>query len=281
MSMDEVRIKVEHAGFSYWGPGNEQVFEDISFHVHAGQTLCILGPNGTGKSTVLKCLNNILQIHTGKISINGKNINGLSPSEIAGTVGYVPQNLSSAFPFPIRNVVVMGRATYVGLFSSPAKQDVEIAEAAMEKIGISHLADRPCNTVSGGEWQLALMARALTQQPEIMLLDEPTSHLDLGNQIKILEVIAQLAEDGMTVVMATHFPDHAFISASQVLLLKDRKIAAMGKPEEVITDRSMAKVYGVTVKIMQVEIDEDRKVCIPILRKPDVVKEDILDAIYP
>ena len=264
--MNRTQIKIENAGFGYFGPKKEQVFENVDFCVNAGQILCLLGPNGTGKSTILKCLNNILKIHTGRITVNGENISRLAPSDIAVNLGYVPQSLSSAFPLPVRDIVVMGRATHISIFSSPSEEDMEIAETAMKKIGIFHLADRTCTGISGGEWQLVLIARALSQRPGIMLLDEPTSHLDLGNQIKILEVITQLARDGMAIIMATHFPDHAFLCADQVVLLKNRRIMALGTPDEVMTDINMEKVYGVKIKIMQVKAGIDRKVCIPILR---------------
>lgn len=264
--MNPTQINVENAGFGYYGPEKEQVFEGVDFCVNAGQILCLLGPNGTGKSTLLKCLNNILKIHTGTITVNGKSISRLTPSDIAVNLGYVPQSLSSAFPLPVRDIVVMGRATHIHIFSSPSEEDMEIAEAAMKKIGISHLADKPCTGISGGEWQLVLIARALTQKPGILLLDEPTSHLDLGNQIKILEVIAQLAREGMAIVMATHFPDHAFLCADQVVMLKNRRIMAIGTPDQVMTDGNMTTAYGVDIRIMEVKAGIDRKVCIPVLR---------------
>ncbi|MDD2390888.1 MAG: ABC transporter ATP-binding protein, partial [Desulfobacterales bacterium] len=118
--MNRTQIKIENAGFGYFGPKKEQVFENVDFCVNAGQILCLLGPNGTGKSTILKCLNNILKIHTGRITVNGENISRLAPSDIAVNLGYVPQSLSSAFPLPVRDIVVMGRATHISIFSSPS-----------------------------------------------------------------------------------------------------------------------------------------------------------------
>lgn len=263
--MERARIKIQNGGFGYYGRDKEQVFKEIDFRVNAGEVLCLLGPNGTGKSTILKCLGGILSLDYGSVTINNKTIADMKPSDIAKHLGYVPQSLSSAFPFTIRDIVVMGRASHIGMFSSPSSDDIDIAGNAMEKVGISHIADRSFDSISGGEWQLTLIARALAQRPEILLLDEPTSHLDLGNQMKILKVIMQLAQEGMAIVMATHFPNHAFISASHVAVLKDRRIIAMGMPDNVITESAMKAVYNVDVKILQVENTVKRKICVPLL----------------
>ena len=138
----------------------------------------------------------------------------------------MPQGLTSAFPFRIKDIIVMGRAPHLSILASPSRADMEIAYKAMETVGVAHLADRPCNGVSGGEWQLTLIARALVQEPQILLLDEPTSHLDMGNQMKILQVIKDLADNGMTIVMASHFPDHAFLVANVVAILNNGQHSA-------------------------------------------------------
>jgi iron complex transport system ATP-binding protein len=143
---------------------------------------------------------------------------------------------------------------------------MESAYRAMETVGVVHLADRACNSVSGGEWQLTLIARALVQEPQILLLDEPTSHLDMGNQMKILQVIKDLADAGMTIVMASHFPDHAFLVSSVVAIQNDGRIAHMGSPDKVITEENMRTTYGVDVRIIQFEEEGVRKACLPALR---------------
>jgi iron complex transport system ATP-binding protein len=186
-------------------------------------------------------------------------------ADIAKQMGYVPQGLTSAFPFRIKDIIIMGRAPHLSILASPSRADMDLAYKAMETVGVSHLADRPCNSVSGGEWQLALIARALVQEPQILLLDEPTSHLDMGNQMKILQVIRHLADEGMTIVMASHFPDHAFLISSMVAILKDGRLANAGPPDEVITEESMKATYGVDVRIVQLEDDGMRKACFPSL----------------
>jgi iron complex transport system ATP-binding protein len=137
----------------------------------------------------------------------------------------------------------------------------------METTGIAHLANRPCNTVSGGEWQLTLIARALVQKPQILLLDEPTSHLDLGNQMRILQVIKELTSDGMTIVMASHFPDHAFLVADTAAILNRGRIAEIGAPDDVVTEDNLKSAYGVDVRVVCTGETVERKVCFPALKK--------------
>ncbi len=260
-----IRIQAEAISFSYHGDTSKSVFRDVSLAVHSGEVFCLLGPNGIGKSTLLKCLSNILHIQHGRILLNGKSLSGLKLTDVARHIGYVPQGLTSAFPFRIKDIIIMGRAPHLSLLASPSRADMEIAYGAMETVGIAHLADRPCNGVSGGEWQLALIARALVQQPQILLLDEPTSHLDMGNQMKILRVIKNLSEGGMTIVMASHFPDHAFLVSSVVAILKDGRISSVGAPDAVITEESMKATYDVDVRIVQLEDGGLRKACFPSL----------------
>ena len=188
--------------------------------------------------------------------------------ECARRIGYVPQGLTSAFPFRVKDIIVMGRAPHLSILASPSKRDMDMAYEAMETTGISHLADRPCNAVSGGEWQLTLIARSLVQKPQILLLDEPTSHLDLGNQMRILQVIKELTSDGMTIIMASHFPDHAFLVAHTVAILNKGKIVELGAPDDVITEENLRSTYGVEVRVVCAGEPVERKVCFPALKKP-------------
>ncbi len=261
-----IRIQAENISFRYGGDKSKYVFQDISLAVHSGAVFCLLGPNGIGKSTLLKCLSSILPIPRGRIFLNGKNLSAFKRTEVARHIGYVPQGLASAFPFRIKDIIIMGRAPHLSILASPSNNDMEIAYRAMELVGIAHLADRPCNGVSGGEWQLALIARALVQEPQILLLDEPTSHLDMGNQMKILRVIKNLSDNGMTIVMASHFPDHAFLVSSVVAILNNGRFASVGSPDEVITEESMKATYGVDVRIVQLDEGGLRKACFPSLK---------------
>ena len=256
-----VQIEAQNIAFSYSNDRAQSIFRDVSFNVHAGDVLCLLGPNGTGKSTLLKCLGNILRVQQGRILLNERNLHEFKLPEIAKRIGYVPQGLTSAFPFRIKDIIVMGRAPHLSMLASPSRTDMEIAYRSMETVGLAHLADRPCNSVSGGEWQLALIARALVQEPQILLLDEPTSHLDMGNQMKILQVIKHLAGNGMTIIMASHFPDHAFLVANRVAILREGHVGEIGAPESVITEESLRSTYGVDVRVISLGDGVDRKAC--------------------
>jgi iron complex transport system ATP-binding protein len=260
-------VVVQDLAFSYDGDMTHAVFRDVAFSVRPGDVFCLLGPNGTGKSTLLKCMNNVLQDWRGSILFDDREISAMKPSEVAKEVGYVPQNQVSAFPFLVKDIVVMGRAPHLSLFSSPNERDRTIAYEAMETVGILPLADRPCTTLSGGEWQLTLIARALAQEPRIMVLDEPTSHLDLGNQMKILRVVKSLAESGLAIIMASHFPDHAFLVSSEVAILNNGHIEQKGIPERVITEENLKDTYGVEVKVLYIGEGVDRKACFPSLRE--------------
>lgn len=260
-------VSVENLAFSYSGRDENAVFREVSFSVERGDVFCLLGPNGTGKSTLLKCVCNVLRPQKGKILLNGKDISHLKANEAAKEVGYVPQSQVSTFPFLVKDIVVMGRAPHLSMLSSPSHEDIKIAHRAMEAVGILGIAERPCTMLSGGEWQLTLIARALAQGPRTLVLDEPTSHLDIGNQMRILKVVRDLAETGLVIIMATHIPDHAFILAKQVAILNHGRIQYQGTPEGVITDANMKTTYGVEVRVVHVAEGVDRKACFPALEK--------------
>ena len=261
---DGSRISVESLSYSYPQSG-KKVFEDVDFTVAGGDVISLLGPNGTGKSTLLKCLAGVLKADSGCVRLDGRALGSLSHAERAVKMAYVPQTQSSPFPYPVSEIVMMGRASHLGLFSSPSADDLRETEAAMERVGISDLADRPCTQISGGEWQLVLIARAIAQKSEILLLDEPTSHLDMGNQIRILEAINSLACSGFTIIVATHFPEHAFLTSNRAAVLKDGRLSQVEDPERIISEKMMKKTYGIDVKILNHDELGQRKIVVPML----------------
>jgi iron complex transport system ATP-binding protein len=269
MVMMNSLLSVKDLGFSYTGNMAQAVFKSVSFAVNPGNAFCLLGRNGTGKSTLLKCLSNVLPACQGSILLEGMAVDQMDPSEVARWIGYVPQNQTPAFPFLVKDIVVMGRAPHLSVFSSPGESDRAVAYSAMETVDILSLAERPCTTLSGGEWQLTLIARALAQEPKVLVLDEPTSHLDLGNQVRILRVIKSLSEAGLGIVMASHFPDHAFIAATEVAILNHGCLMHKGSPESVLTSENMRQAYGVDIKVLHVGEGIDRKACFPLLRSLD------------
>ena len=259
MVVDDKLFEVRNIAFSY---NDEEIFSDISFSIGRGEVLCILGPNGTGKTTLIKCLNGLHDIDSGDILINGKNIKKLSFREISKHVGYIPQSHVPSFPFKVFDVVLMGRAPYLNLTDSPKENDVKIANDALKTLGIENLKDKEYTNLSGGERQLVFLARVLCQKPDMLILDEPTSHLDFGNQIKLLEIIDNLAKSGLSIIMSSHFPDHAFLSSTKVAIMKDKRFIDFGTPEDVVTEENLKKAYSIDVKL--IELDNKRKVCVPL-----------------
>jgi iron complex transport system ATP-binding protein len=253
-------LEINNIEFSY--NEKKKIFEDISFSIDEGDILCILGPNGAGKSTLIKCINGLLKLNKGDILFKGKNITMMDNDELAKKMGYIPQTHSSTFAFRVIDIVLLGRVPHLGLTESPGKKDYKIAENAMESLGIAHLKDKLYNEISGGERQLVIMARVLTQQPEILLLDEPTSHLDFGNQIRTLGIINKLSKNGLSVIMTSHYPDHAFISSNKVVIMNNGTLMAVGSPEDVVTEENMRNAYEINVRIMDVE--DHRKTVVPL-----------------
>lgn len=250
---------VRNISFSY---DDETIFSDISFSINKGDVLCILGPNGTGKTTLIKCLNGLHDIDSGEILINGENMKGLSFKQISKHIGYIPQSHVPSFPFKVFDVVLMGRAPYLNLTDSPKDEDKRIVLDALKTLGIEDLKDKEYTNLSGGERQLVFLARVLCQKPDILILDEPTSHLDFGNQIRLLEIIDSLAKSGLSIIMSSHFPDHAFLSSTKVAIMKDRHFIDFGAPDDVVTEENLKKAYSIDVKL--IELDNRRKVCVPM-----------------
>jgi iron complex transport system ATP-binding protein len=265
-----LKLNIENVSFSY--DGKNKIFENASFHVRKGDIFSLLGSNGAGKSTLIKCINRLLKIEEGHISINNQDIKSMGRNEIAKTIGYIPQMHKSTFQFRVLEVVLMGRTTHIGLLSSPGKEDIKIAEDALKKFGIYNLRDKSFNEISGGERQLVLFARVLAQQPSVLLLDEPTSHLDFGNQIKVLEVIEQMAKNGLSIIMTSHFPDHAFLVSNKVAIMKNGSLIDVGVPNDVITNENMRAVYGIDVEVTYLGGNINRKICVPLTKNKDVDK---------
>ena len=249
---------------SYRYPGSvTDVLSGIDLTVQTGEVLTLLGPNGTGKSTLLKCLAGLLPPSSGEVILDMKNLLTMQPHERARKLGFVPQSQVSPFPYLVKDIVIMGRASHLGLMKTPGIVDEEIAYETLKIVGIEHLSMRPCNQVSGGEWQLVLIARAIAQKPKYILLDEPTSHLDLANQMKVLKVVDRLKREGLTIIIATHFPDHAFIISDRVAMIRDQKIQQYGTPEQVITEENLQLVYGIPVNVIRLSCP-DRTICVPL-----------------
>jgi iron complex transport system ATP-binding protein len=257
------RLEVEALAFGY--PGNP-VGRDVSFALDAGQVLCLLGPNGGGKTTLFKTILRLLPRTTGRVTVSGEAIDDWPRRKLARVFGYVPQAQLGTFPFSLREVVLMGRTAHVSTFGTPSRRDRDVADAMLETLGIERLASRPYTEVSGGERQLTLIARALAQEPDILVMDEPTASLDFGNQVRVLAQVEALARRGIAVIMSTHDPDQAFLCADRVAILHAGRLARLGAPGDVITRESLREVYGVEVDVMRLgRGGRDVQVCVPAL----------------
>ncbi len=244
------------------------VLEKISFEMGTGDILCILGPNGVGKTTLFKTILGFLEIIDGKVLLDGEDISTWKRKDFAKAIGYVPQSHTPPFPYRVLDVVVMGRTAHLNAFSSPSKSDYAIAENILESLGISYLKDLIYTEISGGERQLILIARALTQEPKILIMDEPTSNLDYGNQVRVLKHIKKLAERDIGIIMTSHFPDHAFMASTKVLAINRGSKYTIGTPEEVVTSELLEDIYKIRVQIETVKDSisgEEIKVCVPIM----------------
>lgn len=247
-------VEINKLFFSY---GDNEVLKGVDFVIPRGKIVCLMGQNGSGKTTLIDAITGVNKIKKGEILIDGKDLRGMRPAEVARKIAYVPQLHTVTFPYLVRDVVLMGRTAYAGIFGGPKKEDERIAEEAMRKTGIYEFADRPYSQLSGGEIKLVLLARALGQDSELIIMDEPTAHLDLRNELKFLETaLSAVNNEGKTLLISTHSPSRAFFFSrlkAEVIaaLMKDGKIYASGAPEEVITSASVSEVFGVNAEIIE------------------------------
>lgn len=250
-------LEARALAFGYRG---RRLARGLDLALAAGEVLCVLGPNGGGKTTLFRTLLGLHPALEGELLLGGAPLAALGRNAIAQRLGYVPQDHAPEYAFTVREVALMGRAARIAFFGAPTARDFGAAETALEALGIAHLAERPYTEVSGGERQLALLARALAQEPLALVLDEPTANLDFGNQVRVLRQLRQLADRGLAVVFSTHRPDEAFHGASHALLLTHGGAFHHGTPEEVITAANLQAVYGVAVKVTAVN---GTRVCVP------------------
>ena len=244
--------KVKDLTFSYERSGRK-VLDGANLQLREGEILCILGPNGAGKTTLLNCMAGLLQPEHGSITLCGRELHEMSEREIARLIGYVPQVHTPAFDYRVLDFVLMGRTPQMGMFARPKKEDEWFALQALESMGIGHLAEKSYQNISGGERQQVLIARAIAQQPKAVLFDEPTAHLDYGNQQRVLQRVKQMAAEGFSVIITTHNPDHALLLGDQAAIVgRDGKII-QGASREIITEENLREIYGVELYLMWVE----------------------------
>lgn len=240
------------------------ILDNVSLEIKQGDILSLLGPNGAGKSTLIKILLGLLQPQVGQVLLEDKNLKDYSTKELAKKIAYVPQTSYLPFSYTALEVVIMGRIAYQNIFSHYSALDEEIAYNALALLGVQSLAKIAYNELSGGQKQLILIARALAQDAKILIMDEPVSGLDYGNQIRLLEQIQNLSNKGYTFLQSTHYPDHALLISNKSLLMKDGKVFQKGKTLEVITEKSLRTLYGVDVKIAK--FSQNQYICVPTFK---------------
>lgn len=250
MSADSQELVVSNLRFSYRGP---EVIRGVSLQVGSSLFVGIAGPNGAGKSTLLNLLTGYLTPNAGEITVHGKALQSMSRRAVAAAIAYVPQKSDVRFSFSVMEIVLMGRQPYVGLAAFDTAEDVEIAREAMETVGISHLADKAYDQLSGGEQQLTMIARAVAQRAPILLLDEPTSFLDLRHQWDVLKLLKQLTERGTTVVATLHDLNVGARWCDSLVLMKAGQVTRVGAPAEVLTADVLAELYDLPVIVEQLD----------------------------
>ncbi len=232
------------------GYGDRVVGRGLDVSLAQGEVLALLGPNGSGKTTLLKTLLGILPPLAGAALIDGKPIATYTAAERARRIAYVPQSHVPTFGFTVETVVLMGRTAHGNLFSAPSAADRLVAGRALERLGIAALKERPYTMISGGERQLVLLARALAQEPQFIVLDEPTASLDFGNQGKVMSEIRTLAAAGHGILFTTHDPNHALRAADRAFLMRDGQRIADGRVRDVLTRARLQSLYGAPIEML-------------------------------
>ena len=259
-------INVNSVNFSY---GKHKVLNEISFEMKKGEYVCILGANGCGKTTLLKTILAFLKPQQGSVTFYGQNVQNIEEKDLAKKMAYIPQAHTPPFPFKVKDVVLLGRTPHLNCTCRHKAHDERIVGDAMDRLGIGSLAEKRYTELSGGQRQMVIVARALAQQPEVLIMDEPTASLDFGNQYLVLAQMVSLSREGMSVLMVTHNPDHAIYCADRIIAMKDGRIISEGATTSVINEAVMRSIYNMTIKVRDVSIDLKTRttICIPV---PDV-----------
>jgi iron complex transport system ATP-binding protein len=259
-------MTLEARALDFGYPGHV-VGQGLDLALAPAEVLCVLGPNGSGKTTLFRTLLGLLPPLGGRVALNGEDLARVARARIAREVAYVPQASSSHFDFSLEETVLMGRTAHLGTFAAPGARDRTVAREALERMGIGALAARPAAGVSGGERQLALIARALATEAPALVMDEPTANLDFGNQARVLAHIARLRDAGASILLCTHDPDHAFQVADRVLLLRGGRAITLARTGDALTSENLTRLYDVPVQVAAVDTPSGRRrVCVPPTR---------------
>jgi len=240
-----MKLIIKNVSFSY---ASVRALDKISIEIDEGEIVSLVGPNGAGKSTLLKCIDRILRPQKGVIFLDGKEVSRISSKELARMMGYVPQNMVEVFPFTVFDIVLMGRRPHIGWRVN--EKDVEIVAQTLKFMGIEELGARYFDELSGGEKQKVAIARAIAQEPKILLLDEPTSNLDIRHQLEVMVIIRKLVQErGISAIMAIHDLNLASRFSDRLVMFKNHQIFTIGKPELVLNPKNIRETYGVEAQV--------------------------------
>lgn len=248
--MAPLALAIEDVCFSY---GSKGVLRDVSFGARHGRVCGLFGPNGSGKTTLFRCCLGFLAPSAGDVRVEGVSVSSLGIADIARRMAYVPQEHRPGFPFSVREIVSMGRSPRMSTFFRLGAEDREKVERSMEIAGIAHLANEPCTTLSGGQRQLAALARAIAQETPLMLLDEPASALDFNNQILVWQALRRIAAQGVAVLICCHDPNHILWFCDDAAILHEGRLVASGPSGETLTPEVLRILYGSNFEVCSVE----------------------------
>lgn len=248
-----MKIEAFHATIGY---GSKPVLADLSFSVDENDSVCLLGPNGIGKTTLFKSLLGYIPLIGGDIQVEGTSVKSINHKLRASYFAYVPQAKNYSYQFSVEEIVLMGRSLYIGKFSSPSDHDRDVVLRALDTLGIRSFAQKKYSELSGGEQQIVLLARALAQEAKYIIMDEPASNLDFSNQKKLLDTINNLRALNIGVFMATHTPDHALACCNKALLVRHDKKYLFGDVEDVVNSANLSAAYGVAIQVIASQFQE-------------------------
>ncbi len=244
-------LKVENGCFGY--PKQDEILTDINIQLDEGHILSVLGSNGIGKTTLLKCMIGLMPWSRGRSLLMGNDIRNMSSKEIWNTISYIPQSHGFSFSYTGLEMVMLGRSSHLGMFQQPGKKEIELAEQMMERVGITRLADKDCNRMSGGELQMVLIAKALINEPKLIILDEPETGLDFHNQILVLNMVEKLAhEENISAIMNTHYPTNAMSIADEAFMMNHSGERFYGKTGDILNEQNISRSFDVNVVVDEI-----------------------------
>lgn len=247
--MNNQVLAFEGVDFRYT-PQGPAVLQRFNLQIPPGSITAVLGPNGTGKTTLLHLATGWLKPLAGRILVSGRPLESYPRREMGRQVGLVPQSEHIPYDFSLLEYALLGRAPYLGPLAMPGPEDYDLIEHVLGQVGLYEQRFKSVLNLSGGEKQLAMIARAMTQQPAVLLLDEPTAHLDIGNKSRLVRLIKDLAGHGMTVVLTTHEPEFAAAAATHLVLMRRGQVLECGTLEQVLTTENLSRLYGKTVEVL-------------------------------